>query len=71
VKESLDIAHGLRELLVGGDIILGQLALLEDGLRLLLVLPESGFAGFGFEKFQAFAAGGRVKDSSARVRCAS
>jgi len=70
VEIGFDVADGAGELFVRGDVAFGVLALLEDGLGLLLILPKGGIAGFLFEGLQAFAVGGNVKDSSARVRCA-
>jgi hypothetical protein len=70
VEIRFDVADGARQLFVRGDVAFGVLALLQDALRLFLVLPKSGIAGLCFERFQAFAVGGDVKDSSARARCA-
>ncbi len=51
-----NIRDGAGEFLFGGDIGFGALALLENRLRLLLILPEGGIVDFGFEGFQEFAA---------------
>lgn len=67
----LHIGDSARKFFFRGDVGFGALALLENGLRLLLILPERRVVDFGFEGFQKFAACADVKDSSARVRCAS
>jgi hypothetical protein len=71
VEIGFHVGENAREFFFGGDIALGALALLQNGLSLLLVLPECRIADFCFERFYDFAAGGNVKDNSARVRCAS
>ena len=71
VEIRLDVRDGARELFFGRDVGFCVLALLKDRLRFLLVLPERRVVDFRFERFQEFAAGGNVKDNSARVRCAS
>jgi len=65
----VDVRKRAREFFFGGDAGFGVLALLEDGLSFLLVLPEVGRADFLFERFQEFTIGGNVKDSSGRARC--
>jgi len=67
----LHVRDGAGELFVSGDVGFGVLALLKNGLGFLLILPERGIVNFGFERFQEFAAGGNVKDNSARGRSAS
>lgn len=62
----LDVAGDRRELLVGGNLFFGALALSEDALRGLLIVPEIGVGSARFEGFQAFAILRGVKDSSAR-----
>ncbi len=48
VDVGFEVARDARELLVGRDLILGLLALAEDPLRSLLVLPEVGTGDFLF-----------------------
>ena len=55
----------------GVHAVFELLALLQRGLRLFLVLPEIGVAGFCFEFGELFAGGGGVKESSAQARCVS
>jgi hypothetical protein len=71
VEIGVDVGKNAREFFFGGNIAFRALALLQNGLSLLLVLPERRIADFCFEGFYDFAAGGNVKDNSARVRCAS
>jgi hypothetical protein len=69
LKIRFDIGKRAREFFFGGDAGFGVFALLQDGLRFLLVVPEVRCAAFLFERFQEFAIGGSVKDSSGRARC--
>jgi hypothetical protein len=55
----------------GAEAVFDLLALLENSLRLLLILPEIRVADFFFEGGELLAGGFYVKDSSARGRCAS
>jgi hypothetical protein len=71
VNVSFDVAGDGCELLVRGDLLLGALALPQDGLRGILVIPKVGIGDADFERFQAFPVLRRVKDSSARGRCAA
>jgi hypothetical protein len=66
-----DVGNGAREFLLRGDVSFRVLALLENGLGFFLVLPERGIVNLWLKGLQQFAVGGNVKDSSARVRCAS
>jgi hypothetical protein len=70
VEICFHVRKNAREFFFGGDVAFGALALLQDGLSLLLVLPECRIADFCFEGLYDFAAGGNVKDNSARGRCA-
>jgi len=69
LKIRVDIGKRAREFFFGGDAGFCVLALLQDGLGFLLILPEVRRAAFLFERFQEFAIGGNVKDSSGRARC--
>jgi hypothetical protein len=61
-----DVAGDGRELLVGGNLFFGALALAENALRGFLIVPEIRVGDARFEGFQAFAVLRGVKDSSAR-----
>jgi len=63
----LDIAGDGRELLVGGNLFFGALALAENALRGFLIVPKTGVSDALFESLQALAVLRRVKDSSVRV----
>ncbi len=70
VEIGLKIARPPLELLVRLDAFFGLLALLENFLRLFLVLPEIRLGGFCFEAAEPLPAARSLKGSSARVRCA-
>jgi hypothetical protein len=63
---SLDIAGDGGELFVSGNLLFSTLAVAENALRGFLIAPKIGIGGARFERFQALAILGRVKDSSAR-----
>jgi hypothetical protein len=65
----VQIARKRAELLVGGNLIFGTLAIAQDGLRSFLIVPEIGLGDACFEGFQAFAMGSSVKDNSEPWRC--
>jgi hypothetical protein len=65
-----DVAHFAIERVLGVDAVFNYFALLEDGLRFFLVLPEICVADFFFDYGQLLASGWGVKDSSARAPCA-
>jgi hypothetical protein len=69
MKIGFDVRDGARELLFRSDVGFSLFALLQNALCFFLVLPKGRVADFFFEGFQAFAAGGNVKDNSGRVRC--
>jgi hypothetical protein len=69
VNVSVQVAGKRSELFVGGDLILGALAVAQDGLRGFLIVPEIGLSDAGFERLQAFAMWGGVKDNSEPSRC--
>jgi hypothetical protein len=71
VEIGFDIADDANEFVFRSDDSFGALALLENGLSLLLIVPEAGVVDFGVERFQQVATRGNVKDNSARDRCAS
>lgn len=71
IDVSLDVAGGGGEFFVGGNLFFGALAIAENGLSRFLVAPKIGVGGAGFEGFQALAVLRRVKDSSARAKCAA
>jgi hypothetical protein len=52
-------------------LFFGALAIAKNALCSFLVAPKIGVGGAGFEAFQALAVLGRVKDSSARAKCAA
>jgi hypothetical protein len=60
----VQVAGKRSELVIGGDLIFGTLAIAQDGLRGFLIVPEIGLSNAGFEGFQAFAMWRSVKDSS-------
>jgi hypothetical protein len=66
----LDISSDGGELFVRGNLLLGALPLTQYALRCFLIVPKIGFGDAGFERLQAFPVARRVKDSSARARCA-
>jgi hypothetical protein len=65
----LDVAREQIELGVGGELVLGALAVAQDGLRGFLIVPEIGLCDFSFQRFQQFLVVGNVKDSSALKLC--
>jgi hypothetical protein len=67
----LDVAGSGSELFVSGNLLFSALAVAENALRSFLIAPKIGIGGARFERFQALAILGRVKDSSARERCAA
>jgi hypothetical protein len=67
----LNIAGDGGELFVRGDLFFGALAIAEDTLSRFLLTPKVRVGSAGFEGFQALAVLGRVKDSSARAKCAA
>jgi len=71
IDVGFDIAGGGGEFFVGGNLFFGALAIAENSLSGFLVAPKIGVGGAGFEGFQALAVLRRVKDSSARARCAA
>jgi len=46
IEVGLEVARTPRKLLVGGNMLLGLLALPKDLLRLLGILPEVGLGSF-------------------------
>jgi hypothetical protein len=64
VNVSVQVAGKRSELFVSGDLILGALAVTQDGLRGFLIVPEIGLSDAGFERFQAFTVRRGVKDNS-------
>jgi len=70
VEVSLEITHQAPEPVIRLDALFGLLALDENLLSLLLVLPEIRLRDSGFEAAQDFLAPGGFKGNSARVRCA-
>jgi hypothetical protein len=71
VKIRVEVAHFAGERLVRVRAILEILALLKDGLRFFLILPEIRIAYFFLDRSDLLLGGRRVKDSSARARCVS
>jgi len=69
IDVGIEIAGKRGQLFVGGNLILGALAIAQDGLRSLLIVPEVGLRDARFQRFQAFAMGSGVKDSSEPWRC--
>jgi hypothetical protein len=65
-----EIAFDGREFFRGAHAFFDLLALGESFLGLLLVLPEIGGGYAGFELIEKFLLAGKVKDNSARARCA-
>jgi hypothetical protein len=66
---SLDVARDCSQLIFRGNLFFGALAIAQNSLRFLLVVPEVGLSDAGFERFQTFAVLRGVKDNSERVRC--
>jgi len=64
VNVSVQVAGKRSELFVSGDLILGALAVTQDGLRGFLIVPEIGRGDAVFQGLQAFAMGRGVKDNS-------
>jgi hypothetical protein len=71
VDVGFNVAGNCRELFVCGNLLFGALPLPQDTLRGFLIIPKIGVGDARFESFQAFAILRRVKDSSARGRCAA
>jgi hypothetical protein len=67
----LSVAGDGGELFVRGNLLFGALAIAENALCGFLIIPEIGVGDARFEGFQALAVLGRVKDSSARAKCAA
>jgi hypothetical protein len=63
----LDVAGDGHELLIGGNLFFGALSVAENALCSFLIVPKSGVGDARFERLQALAVLGRVKDSSARA----
>jgi hypothetical protein len=64
VDVGIEIAGERSEFLVGGNLFFGALAVAQNGLRRLLIVPEIGLGNTGFERLQAFAVRSGVKDNS-------
>jgi hypothetical protein len=62
-----DIAGQRGELAIGGELIFGALAFLQDTLRLFLIVPEVGVGDFLLERLYARAILLRVKENSGRA----
>jgi hypothetical protein len=71
IDVGLNVAGDGGELFVGGNLFFGALAITKNALCGFLITPEIGVGGAGFESLQALAVLGRVKDSSARAKCAA
>jgi len=69
IDVGVEIAGERSQPFVGGDLIFGALAIAQDGLRGFLIVPEVGLRDARFQRFQAFAMGSGVKDSSEPWRC--
>jgi hypothetical protein len=63
----VEIAGKRSELFVGRDLIFGALAIAQNGLRSVLIVPEIRRGNARFERFQSFAMGRGVKDNSERA----
>jgi hypothetical protein len=70
VDVGIEIAGERGQLVVGGDLIFGAFAIAQDGLCRFLIVPEVGLGDARFQRFQAFAMGSGVKDSSEPWKCA-
>ena len=66
VDVSFNITGDGREFFVGGNLVLGALAVTENPLGSFLIAPEIGVGCAGFERFQTLAVLRRVKDNSGR-----
>ena len=66
-----DVARFAVEGFFRGDAVFDLLALLQDGLRFFLILPEIRVAYFLFKCGELLASGVSVKESSAQARCVS
>jgi len=62
-----DVAGERREFIVRGNLFFGALTLAENALCSFLIVPESGIGDARFERLQALAVLGRVKDNSVRA----
>src|SRR5690348_2297415 len=71
VKIGVEIARLALERALAVGAVFKLLPLLQERLRLFLVLPEIGSVDFYFEFSYLLAGGFGVKDSSARARCVS
>jgi len=69
IDVGIEIAGKRGQLFVGGNLIFGALAIAQDGLRRFLIVPEIRLGDARFQRFQAFAMGSSVKDSSEPWRC--
>jgi hypothetical protein len=63
----VDVAGDGGEARVGVDLIFGALAIAQDGLRGVLIVPEIGFGDAGFERGQFLAVLRGVKENSERA----
>jgi hypothetical protein len=66
-----DVARAPIQIFIGGQSVFDDLALLQRGLRLGLILPKIGVAGFRFERGKLLAGRFNVKENSARRRSVS
>ena len=64
VDVGIQIAGKRSEFFVGANLLLGALAIAQDGLRGFLIVPEIRLGNAGFEGLQALAMWSGVKDSS-------
>jgi hypothetical protein len=64
VNISVQVARQRTKLFVGGDLIFRALAITQDGLRSILIVPKIGLSDASFEGLQAFAMWRGVKDNS-------
>jgi threonine/homoserine/homoserine lactone efflux protein len=71
IEVRLDVAGFGVESFFRVHAVFHLLALLQESLRLFLVLPEVGIAYFFFQSGELFSSGAGVKESSARARCVS
>jgi hypothetical protein len=67
IDVGLDVFGNRGELVVGADLVFGAFAVAENGLGAFLIVPKTGIGDAGFERLQALAMLGGVKDSSARA----
>ena len=64
-KQHPDVVHQPRLIFSGVDRALQSRPLLQDFLRLLLIIPEIGRGGLVFQLFEVFSFGVYVKETSA------